>query len=223
MEANGVIVTRETIERGAVDFTELAERVAADAPSFVGFAGFNPEGALLYRQLRDAGFSGGFGAGDGAASLHDFVEPVGAEAAEGVVFSGCPLLLREDFVADFEAVHGSPPEASGFVGQYADATTALLNAVSEAAQEQSDGSLTIDPAALRDSLRKVNVEDGVSGSFWFDSRGDRVPDQGADLNEAMREAIRTADIGFLVELGLVPCQVQDGKLVNQFGPGTALP
>jgi len=33
------------------------------------------------------------------------------------------------------------------------------------------------------------------------------------------EALSTGDIDIFVDLGLVPCQVQDGKLVNLLGPG----
>jgi len=214
MEASDVQITRESIERGTVDFTTLAARIARDNPAFVGFAGFNPEAALLYRQLRDAGYGGIFGAGDAAASLRDFVQPVGAEEAEGVVFSGCPLNLAPDFVTNFTRVHGSAPEASVFVGQYADATAVLLNAVAAVAQEQPDGSLAIDPGELRDAVAVADLPDGVSGAIAFDANGDRVPERGANVAEVTNTAIRTADLQVFVRLGLVPCQVQEGKLVN---------
>ena len=64
MEASGIAVTRESIERGSVDFTPLAQEIASANPEFVGFAGFNPEAALFYRQLRDAGYEADLGAGD---------------------------------------------------------------------------------------------------------------------------------------------------------------
>ena len=214
MEASDVQITRETIERGTVDFTALAERIARDNPSFVGFAGFNPEAALLYRQLRDAGYAGTFGAGDAAASLRDFVEPVGASEAEGVVFSGCPLDLPADFVGSYTRVHGSAPEASVFVGQYADAATVLLAAVAAVAQEQPDGSLVIDPGDLRDAVAAADLPDGISGAIAFDTNGDRVPERGASVAEVTNTAIQTADLQVFVRLGLVPCQVHDGKLVN---------
>jgi branched-chain amino acid transport system substrate-binding protein len=217
LEAGEVSVTRESIERGAVDFTPLAQRIASESPSFVGFAGFNPEAALLYRQLRDAGYQGEFGAADAAASERDFIEPVGAEQAEGVVFSGCPLVLPEDFVDDFEAVHGSPPETSPFVSQYADAATALLNAVAATASENADGSLQIDPAGLRDAVRDMTLQ-GVSGTFAFDANGDRVPEPGDIFEDELNRAIQAGDVNFLLSLGLVPCEVQDGRLVNQLGP-----
>ena len=215
---NNVVVTRESVRRGMVDFGELAAKIVSEKPDLVGFAGFNPEAALLYRQLRDAGYTGIFGSVDAAASVPSFVEPVGT-AAEGVFFAGCSLTLPDDFVTDFEDVHGSKPEASAFVAQDADAATILLDAVAQVAVEQTDGSLTIDPAALRDAVGATSLEGGLSGSFAFDANGDRIPRPGDDLSQVVDEALTSGNIDIFVDLGLVPCQVQDGKLVNLLGPG----
>ena len=144
MEALGITVTRDSIRRGTVDFSQLATKIAGESPDLVGFAGFNPEAALLYRQLRDAGYKGLFGAGD-AAWGPPFIEPVGAQMAEGVVFAGCSFPLPQDFIADFQDLHGHPPQDSAFVAQYADAATILLDALARVVVEQADGSLTIDP------------------------------------------------------------------------------
>jgi len=215
---NGVRIVRETVPRGTEDFSQLTARIAQDNPDFVGFAGFTREAALLYRQLRDAGYTGIFGSVDAAASVPGFVEPVGPEA-EGVLFAGCSLALPPDFLVEFSRLHGHEPEASAFVAQYADAVTILLDGVAKVAQEQADGSLTIDPIALRDAVRATSLEDGISGSFAFDANGDRVPHSGDVLSEFVDAAMKSGDTGVFVELGLVPCQVQDGKLVNLLGPG----
>ena len=175
LEANGVSATRETVERGTVDFGPLAAEIAQSEATFVGFAGFNPEAALLYRQLRDAGYTGLFGAGDAAASRTTFVEPVGAQEAEGVLFAACALTLPDDFVAEFEDLHGSAPEAFAFPAQSADAATVLLDAIAAVAEAQDDGSLSIDPIALRDAVRATTLGVGLSGPIAFDANGDRVP------------------------------------------------
>ena len=212
----GVTVTRESITQGTVDFSELAERIVEANADVVGFGGFNPEAALLYRQLRDAGFEGVFGAGDGAASQIGFVEPVG-EAANGVLFAGCTYPLPQDFLADFVEVHGDEPTAA-FPAQYADATTILLNAVAQVAVEQADGSLEIDPIELRDAVRASVLEDGLSGAIAFNEDGDRIPPGVASLSDFVATALANEDTSGYVDLGLVPCQVQNGQLVNLFGP-----
>jgi branched-chain amino acid transport system substrate-binding protein len=202
-----------------VDFSELAARIARENPDLVGFAGFNPEAALFYRQLRDAGYDGLFGAGD-AAWGPPFIDPVGAEAAEGVFFVGCALSLPEDFVADFESLHGHPPADSAFSAQYADAATILLDAVARVAVDNGDGSLSIDPLDLRDAVRATELQDGISGRIAFDENGDRLPPGVVSLSAFIDLAVRAADLDtFAAELGLVACNVQGGKTVNLTGPG----
>jgi branched-chain amino acid transport system substrate-binding protein len=190
--SRGRAVTRASVGRGDIDFSDLAVQVSADSPDVVIFEGFNPEGALLYRQLRDAGYDGPFVSGDGVASVSDFIEPLG-EQAEGVVFTGCSAELPDEFVADYVDIIGHPP-AAPFPGQYADAATILLDALAAVAVEQDDGSLVVDPMELRDAVSKPELLAGLSGAIAFDENGDRIG-QGADI-------------------GLVMCKVEGGQLVN---------
>jgi branched-chain amino acid transport system substrate-binding protein len=190
LEATGHTVTRESVARGTVDFSDLAGQIAADNPDVVIFEGFNPEGALLYRQLRDAGYDGPFIGSDGTASESDFIEPLG-ELSEGVVFAGCSLTLPEEFVDDYVDIVGSEP-TTPFPAQYADAATILLDAVAEVAVEQADGSLVIEPLELREAVRHPKLLVGLSGAIAFDENGDRLAEQS----------------------GLVMCEVQGGEFVN---------
>ena len=191
LRGGGVEVTREAIAGGDVDFSELAGRIAADDPDVAVFAGFHPEGALLYRQLRDAGYGGTFLGGDGLVSVSDFIEPLG-ELAEGAVFAGCSLTLPEEFLSEYVSIIGSEPETP-FPAQLVDAVTVLLDALAQVAQEQADGSLLIDPLELRAAVAAVELA-GVSGAVAFDENGDRVG-EGADV-------------------GLVMCRVEGGRFVN---------
>ena len=192
LRQSGVEVTRVAIEAGDVDFSELAAQIAADNPDVVIFEGFNPEGALLYRQLRDAGYGGTFLSGDGVAVTSDFIEPLG-ELAEGAVFAGCSLTLPEEFLADYVDIIGSEPVTS-FPAHLADATTVLLDAVAQVAEEGEDGSLVIDPLELRDAVSASTLLFGVSGAIAFDDNGDRIGESAA--------------------LGLTMCRVEDGRFVN---------
>jgi branched-chain amino acid transport system substrate-binding protein len=216
-EAAGVNVIRESISRGMVDFGDLAARVAAAEPELVAFSGANPEAALLVRQLRDAGYTGLFGAGDAAASTPNFIEPVG-EAAEGALFSGCRYPISDAYMDDFVELHGHQPTET-FVAQYIDATVALLNAVNLTATDR-DGALVFRPTELRDALRSLELTDGATGSFAFDERGDRVPKPGDDLAAVVAAGTDTGSGEIFENLGLIPCQVQDGELILLGGPGT---
>ncbi|MCI0856281.1 MAG: branched-chain amino acid ABC transporter substrate-binding protein [Chloroflexi bacterium] len=215
-EEGGAMVTRRSIAPGTVDFSALVEEIVLDNADVVGFGGFNPEAALLYRQLRDAGYTGVFGAGDGAASQTGFVDPVG-EDAEGVLFAGCTYPLPDDFLAEFDELHGYQPTAA-FPAQYGDAATILLEAVSAVAEVRDDGALVIDPTELRDAVRATVLEDGLSGAIAFNEDGDRIPPGTANLADFLAEALANQDTSGYENLGLVPCQVQNGRLVNLLGP-----
>ena len=195
----GIAVRRATAPQGTIDFSELTERIARAPPDAVGYAGFNPDAALFYRQLRDAGYRGAFGAFDAAASRSEFVAPLG-EIAEGVYFAGCAIELPEDVRNDFAEIHGSPT-AAAFNGQYADATRALLDAVAETARRGADGSLTIDREGLRDAVRATAIGDGLTGAIRFDARGDRA-------------SARTDPGDRAADLGLSGCRVEDSELVT---------
>jgi branched-chain amino acid transport system substrate-binding protein len=220
MEAGGITVAHESAEPGAEDFSSFAAEVAELDPDLVIFTGFNPQAALFYRQVRDAGYGGLFGASD-AAATKPFLESVGAQAEE-VLFSGCAVSLPADVLLDFREIHGGPPDSSAFTAQMVDAATVLLDAVAAVAEEQPDGSLVIDPEALRDAVAAANLEGGASGSLAFDENGDRIPHAGDDLDTLVRQAQELANLDTYVDLGLIPCQVQDGRLVNLLGPGAGV-
>jgi branched-chain amino acid transport system substrate-binding protein len=152
LEESGRQVTREHIVPGAVDFSQLAAQIAADNPDVVIFEGYNPEGALLYRQLRDAGYG---------------------EPAEGVVIAGGIPMLPEEFLADYVEIVGHAP-TTPFAGHLADAVHILLDAVAEVAIEQEDGSLVIAPLELREAVSNPKLLVGISGIIAFDENGDRV-------------------------------------------------
>jgi branched-chain amino acid transport system substrate-binding protein len=172
LEESGIVVTREHIVAGAVDFSVLVAQIMTDNPDVVIFEGYNPEGALLCRQLRDAGYVGHFMAGDAVASVPNFVDPLG-EQAEGAVFTGCMPDLPEDFLADYVDIVGHEP-TTPFAAHVVDAVYILLDAVVQVAQEQDDGSLEIEPLEFRDAVRNPKLLVGLSGTIAFDEYGDRV-------------------------------------------------
>jgi hypothetical protein len=144
--------------------------------------------------------------------------PVGAEAAEGVFFVGCALSLPEDFVADFQSLRGHPPRDSAFSPQYADATTILLDAVAKVAVDNGDGSLSIDPSRCGMPCARPSCRTDPPHRFRRKRRP--VAPGVVSLAAFIDLAVRAADLDtFAAELGLVACQVRDGKTVNVTGPG----
>lgn len=177
---------------GDTDFAPLTRPLTAAPPEAVVFEGFNPEAKRFYEALRAAGYEGPFVAAEGAFSLADFIEPLG-EQAEGVVFSGCAPELTEEVREPFEEVNGAAPR-TGFVAAAWDAATILLRALQEVAVAGEDGTLTVDPVALNEAIRRTSLADGLSGPIAFNEHGDRTGTTPA-------------------ELGVGLCAVQNGLVV----------
>ena len=193
-------VTVTSVDRGTVDFSDLASEIAQANPDAMFFAGFNPEAILLLRQLRDAGWNGAYTSGDavcGAANC-EFLAALG-DLAEGAAFSGCSPPLDAAFISQFTVVHGDEPTAA-FVAQYHDAATILLNAVNSTAQPDG-GALVIDPKSLRDAVSAATLPQGKSGNVAFDSAGDRGSSSELENLEQ-----------FADQLGLVPCRIENGVI-----------
>lgn len=168
----GRIVSRERVARGSVDFLPLARQVQSAAPEAVVFEGLNPEGALLVKALREAGYAGAFIAPDGLLSVRDFVIP-GRPATEGAVVTG-GATADEAFVNLFRERFQRIP-ATAFVLQAHDAVSILLAAIESTADEADDGALVINRAGLADALRQQRFA-GLTGTIEFDEHGDRRGD-----------------------------------------------
>ena len=122
------------------------------------------------------------------------------------------------FVDEFVALYGHSPGGATFTGHYTDAATILLNAVRQVVTQQLNGDLTVDPTRLRDAVRDTFLQGGITGDIAFDGNGDRVPKPGNDATELVQTALVERDASVFAALGLVACQVQDGRLVILSGP-----
>lgn len=184
-QAGGHIAMRERIDRGTVEFSALAQQVKSASPDAVVFEGLNPEGALLVKALRDAGYAGSFIAPDGLLSVRDFIAPGGA-AAEGTIVTGGATpddAFSGRFKDRFQRMPTTP-----FVLQSYDAVNVLLEAVASAATEAGDGALVIDRARLADALRAQRFA-GLTGPIQFDENGDRRGDTAAELGLAIYRVV----------------------------------
>ena len=133
-EAGGTVLAHERVARGTADFDTFARQVITGDPDIVVFEGLDPEGALLLRDLREAGFEGDFVGPDSLFNARDFIG-TGGTATEGAVLTAGPV-PDQAFTDRFNARFGRIPSTS-FVLQAYDSTRALLEAVEEAAEEDS--------------------------------------------------------------------------------------
>lgn len=171
-ELGGEIVGTEGFEKGQTDFSALVTSVTTANPDVMYVASFDPEAAALLRQLRDAGFTGAFLAGDGVAT-EQFLTLAG-DAAEGAHLSKpsplevTPALTK--FQTDFQAKFGYAWDKTPYTTQSFDAYQVVWDALNEVAVVEG-GNLVIDLDKLNDAMHASNF-DGVSGHIEFDDHGD---------------------------------------------------
>jgi len=175
----GGTVTVHAVNKGDTDMTGVLTQVAADAPEFVYFPIFQPEGDFIIQQkggiagLEDVVWMGADGLiTDGFLALPE---------SEGVYFSGPDLRFGtnasatgtnyEDLVAAYSAAYGEAPIAAFHAHTY-DATVLLLTKIMEVAVQDADGTLHIDRQALRDALTATSGFAGVTGTLACDAFGD---------------------------------------------------
>jgi branched-chain amino acid transport system substrate-binding protein len=180
-EGGGRVLARERIERGAADYRVLARQIASADPHAVLFEGFDPEGALLVRDLRAEGYGGLFLGPDSLFSLGAFVTPA-AEAAEGAIVTA-GRLPDEAFTARFAERFGRAP-STPFVLQAYDATRLLVESLEAMVEGEPPGDVAINRGSLSDAVRG-SVLLGLTGPISFDEQGERVGDSAEELGLAI--------------------------------------
>jgi branched-chain amino acid transport system substrate-binding protein len=149
----------DAVQQNQTDFGPTVTKVTSSSPDAVFYAGYYPEGGLLCKQLRQAGFKGLFMSGDGSEDPA-FVSTAGAQAAEGAILSAPAAPAPADFNAKYKTVNGK--DAGLYSTQSYDATNIFLAGVEAGDTSHADMNTFIG------SYTKT----GVSGPIKFDDKGD---------------------------------------------------
>ncbi|MCA9934993.1 MAG: branched-chain amino acid ABC transporter substrate-binding protein [Ardenticatenaceae bacterium] len=174
-ELGGEIVAFEGEAPDATNVEPLLTTVAAAGPEFVYYPVFIPLGSLITKTAKEIDALDGvyLAAADGVQSP-DFLEAAGS-AAEGMYVSGPDLNFANEtydrLLTSYQEKYGTEP-LSVFHAHAFDATTILLNAIEEVAQQGDDGTLLIGRQALRDAVFATSGYQGVTGSLTCDANGD---------------------------------------------------
>jgi branched-chain amino acid transport system substrate-binding protein len=148
------------VEYGDTDFSAVVDKVKAADPDAVFYGGYYPEAAALVSQLRSAGVTALFAAGDGANDPQ-FVAQAG-DASRGAILS-CPCGVGSaDFREQYAAFSGL--EAGIYSAEAYDLTTILLAGIDSGRTTRAD------------LLAFVSSYDGrgVMGNYKWRSNGELV-------------------------------------------------
>lgn len=174
----GTVLFSEKTSDKDTDFTSLATRIRAANPDVIYYGGLYNSGALLTKQLKEAGVKAPLFGGDGFASP-DYIKLAGGAAAEGDFSTQIGLPLDElpagaQFKADYEAAYPgieiTPTDAYGY-----DAAQVVINAALTAAEKVGADKVTTPPGrdAIIAAAAATNLQ-GVTGNVAFDAKGDTL-------------------------------------------------
>lgn len=162
--AGGTITSEERIQPKEVDFSALVTKLKKQSADAVYYAGAHTEGALITKQMKEAGFKVPVMGGD-MLYTPDYIEIAGKGNAEGDIATSLGLPLEQqpkgaEFAAKYRDKYDAAPEA---YDSYAyDAAWTIINAVLSAGTDR---------AAVMQAVRSGSI-DGVTGVVAFDENGD---------------------------------------------------
>lgn len=159
------VVLYDGVTVGAVDYSAIINRIAAEEAEIVIWGGYHPEASKLVDQMRSRGLDIQFIGGDGIMD-ETFINVAG-EAAEGVFATSAKSTegntLAQEYVQRHIDEYGTEP--GPFFQEGVSATIALLNAIDAADSTESDAII----AALKSEFVDTPV-----GNISFDAIGDAI-------------------------------------------------
>ncbi len=170
-----VLFTEKTSDKDT-DFNALVTKIKDANPELTYYGGIYNAGALLSKQISDAGIKAPLMGGDGLFDA-EFINLAGAAEAEGDYCTsiGLPIDKLPNGQAFIDAYKAEYPndEIAAYDAYSYDATNVIITAILKAATDQGVDKVT-SPAG-RDAII-ANVAafsgDGVTGAISFDQNGD---------------------------------------------------
>lgn len=153
------VVAFETVNKGEQDYSAIVTMIKSAKPDAVWWTAYYADGALLIRQLRQAGYRGIIVVCDG--SISDKLFDIAGRAAEGVFGISAPIaeLLPKAarFVKTYKAKYKSAP--GPFAALTYDGMQLMAWAISSAG--------STDPDAIIKALASVNGQEWLTGPIVF--------------------------------------------------------
>jgi branched-chain amino acid transport system substrate-binding protein len=159
------VILYDGVTVGAVDYSAIINRIAAQGAEIVFWGGYHPEASKLVDQMRNRGMDTLFISGDGIKD-ETFINVAG-RAAEGVYATGARSTegntLAEEYAQRHVEKYGTEP--GPFFQEAVSAAIALFNAIEKAG--------STDYQAIMNALQTEYVDTPV-GTISFDDTGNAI-------------------------------------------------
>lgn len=161
------VVYNNALTPGQSDYTSVLTRASQTHPDVFYYTGYFAEFGLLLKEANQLGLKFQMMGGD-ANNDPTLIKTAGA-AATGVLVDTAPLAQflssAQAYVQDYKSAYGTGPGPYS-VYEY-DAVGAIAAAIKKAK--------STDPKKITQALKDLGDYKGVTGTFHFDSKGDRKP------------------------------------------------
>ena len=158
-EKGNKVLAYEVVNKGEQDFSSLVTTLKSKKPDAIFWTAYYAEGALLIKQLRQAGYRGKIAIGDGSNSPK-LIEIAG-KAAEGVYCFSNPIVdylpAAKDFAANFTKKYGVAP------GPYSTLSYDGMMLYADAVKRAG----SFDKAAVAKALKATDNYEGIAGPISF--------------------------------------------------------
>jgi branched-chain amino acid transport system substrate-binding protein len=158
-KSGGQVASTEVVNKGEQDFSALVTKVKSEKPDAVFWTAYYDDGALLIKQLRQAGYRGMILIGDGSNSPKVF--EIAGKAAEGVYLLTNPtvdeLPNAKTFAADYKKKFNVEP------GPYSALTYDGMDLLADAIKRAG----APDKAKIIAALKGTKSFEGIAGPVNF--------------------------------------------------------
>jgi branched-chain amino acid transport system substrate-binding protein len=170
----GEIVSEQAVNVGDTDMRPVLTTIAAAGPEVIYYPVFIAEGGFITSQAKEVpGLENVKLMGADGLFSPDFVNAAG-DAAKGMYLSSPDFSAFGDaykeFVQKYQEKYGEPPLSTYHAHAY-DATSIIVNAVKQVAQQDGD-TVIIPKQALRDAIAATKDFKGLTGNLTCDPNGD---------------------------------------------------
>jgi branched-chain amino acid transport system substrate-binding protein len=159
MAMGNEVVAYEVVNKGEQDQSSLVTKIKSTAPDAVFWTAYYSDGALLIKQLRQAGFRKLIAVGDGSNSPK--LLEIAGKAAEGVVCFSNPtaeyLPAAKNYTESYKTVYKQAPDAYGPLAY--DGMQLMADAIKRAG--------STDKAAIVKALKETKAFNGITGAISF--------------------------------------------------------
>jgi branched-chain amino acid transport system substrate-binding protein len=165
--AGAQVVFNNALTPGQSDYTSFLTKIAQSKPQVFYYSGYFSEFGLLLKQAKQLGLKFTMMGGD-ANNDPTLIKTAGS-AANGALVDTAPLAQflssAKGFVSAYQAAYGSGP------GPYSSYEYDAVGAVAQAIKAAG----STDAGKITKALHSMTSYQGITGSFHFDSHGDRKP------------------------------------------------